>query len=775
MKIKTYLTAVILTLAFDGMLCGCTEAEDLFDQHTDGNVSLTLSMPGQLLISRADATELGNGNFNENTITTVDLFLYPIGTTGSNALIHRKLEPATPTNPNQTTYTLNASISMPELRALFPDNATSCEAYAITNLPADVEIPATTDIESLKKIELSCAAFGTSESFTVGGEEYCKQTIPTNFVMSGESSGITLANGVISGNIDVYRAASKVSIELTKVEDTFVDENNVEWTPQKGAMTARLKHGQKDGYVDYLYRNTGDFISERVRFIEKPGNTTHYITDVPFYSYTNDWSGNVNSRTSITVCVKWYKSQQGLSSTVNTYYDIPINDVEAQLIRNTHYQIQLSIGIMGSLNEDEPLKLTNCSYIIVPWITTNAPVNTNLSQVRYLVVNETKVYMENIISRMIQYSSSHDIEIVSKKLEKMNLSGTTATYSELDPDGFRVVINNAATTGGLNYFTVEHDLKNYGNEESDYTEYRMTFRVRLKQYPDYYEDIVVTQVPMVFAEAEKNSLAGTGWPPNNINRGWMFVNGDYQGYQNNGRTSLGGANGISSQAGNKNPNRYIINATSISNDKFVIGDPRLIEVNNALTGDAVTTASSNPANWAEYNNSNLYPNGKTPESWWSNNYTLQFYHPTEESERTRNMISPQFMIASSYGVCSEISKQAARRRCASYQEDGYPAGRWRVPTQAEVMYIVQLSAWGIIPHLFGYVTTNDDGTVTGRDEDATYWCANGQIEVNAGKGTAKKSDTTSNTAVRCVYDTWYWKDTCTKNVFTWGDKQTFYE
>ena len=151
-----------------------------------------------------------------------------------------------------------------------------------------------------------------------------------------------------------------------------------------------------------------------------------------------------------------------------------------------------------------------------------------------------------------------------------------------------------------------------------------------------------------------------------------------------------------------------------------------------------------------------------------------YYHPTDETERTENMIAPEFMIASSYGVTSDISKEAARKRCASYQEDGYPAGRWRLPTQAEVMYIVQLSAWGIIPHLFGYVTTNNDGTVTGSDRDAPYWSANGQIMVNAGKGTARVYNSTSNTAVRCVYDTWFWgrdeDDKCDRTQYTWGDE-----
>ena len=127
------------------------------------------------------------------------------------------------------------------------------------------------------------------------------------------------------------------------------------------------------------------------------------------------------------------------------------------------------------------------------------------------------------------------------------------------------------------------------------------------------------------------------------------------------------------------------------------------------------------------------------------------------------MISPQFMIASSYGVTNNIDKDNARRRCASYQEDGYPAGRWRLPTQAEIEYIVSLSAWKVIPTLFG----NSSGGTT------NYWSANGGVTVNTTNGTVSAATEMSSGPVRCVYDIWYWTDTCDKNTFTWGDKNQF--
>lgn len=163
--------------------------------------------------------------------------------------------------------------------------------------------------------------------------------------------------------------------------------------------------------------------------------------------------------------------------------------------------------------------------------------------------------------------------------------------------------------------------------------------------------------------------------------------------------------------------------------------------------------------WRSVNN-NRYTYNRVRYTMSSTVYTrnLTYYHPTENSERTERMLSPEFLVASSYGVCgTAFSLNEARRRCAAYQEDGYPAGRWRVPTYAEVEYIISLSAWGKIPVLF--------------NNSSPYWSAHGLIQNS--NGTIASATGTSG-FVRCVYDTWYWgeeKVTSAQNTFTWGDTQ----
>ena len=140
---------------------------------------------------------------------------------------------------------------------------------------------------------------------------------------------------------------------------------------------------------------------------------------------------------------------------------------------------------------------------------------------------------------------------------------------------------------------------------------------------------------------------------------------------------------------------------------------------------------------------------------------ISYYYPTGDDASAENLLAPKYRIASSYGVTNPISYSDAVKRCASYQEDGYPAGRWRVPTKAEVFFMVKLSSDQIIPVLLC--------------NDSNYWCADGYVTPKKGKTPDFKATTKSGSCyVRCVYDEWYWGSEPAlkgdaKSKFTWGD------
>jgi hypothetical protein len=144
-------------------------------------------------------------------------------------------------------------------------------------------------------------------------------------------------------------------------------------------------------------------------------------------------------------------------------------------------------------------------------------------------------------------------------------------------------------------------------------------------------------------------------------------------------------------------------------------------------------------------------------------HTLEYYYATENSDRTKDMIAPSFRISTKlsgteYGG---TGLEQARYRCASFQENGFPAGRWRLPTMAEVTFVSQLSANGVFEWQFS----------------GNYWSANGGVYVNKDAKTVEPKDL-SVALIRCVYDTWYWGDDQVPvvdeqgvfiNSFTWAD------
>jgi hypothetical protein len=131
------------------------------------------------------------------------------------------------------------------------------------------------------------------------------------------------------------------------------------------------------------------------------------------------------------------------------------------------------------------------------------------------------------------------------------------------------------------------------------------------------------------------------------------------------------------------------------------------------------------------------------ESWGDNAEKIMIGGDTEEYD---NIIAPSFKIQSSYGAATNsVYYRVAQKRCATYQEAGYPAGRWRLPTLAEIQYVIYLQNQGVIENMF---STNSQG----------YWTSSGgRIIVSSNAYTGNyNSNGGNNCFVRCVYDTWYW-------------------
>ena len=149
--------------------------------------------------------------------------------------------------------------------------------------------------------------------------------------------------------------------------------------------------------------------------------------------------------------------------------------------------------------------------------------------------------------------------------------------------------------------------------------------------------------------------------------------------------------------------------------------------------------------------------------------TTNTYYEGETT--TVHNLSPELLVASSYGQSGyRVPWDQAAMRCASYQEYGYPAGRWRLPTPAECLFANYLSSQGVIPSLFynRYWTSVPNvyyynGNVYKYDGTNAYLINFATGEVTTTRDTGFQNPPVNGQtgganmpSSRCVYDKWYW-------------------
>lgn len=389
----------------------------------------------------------------------------------------------------------------------------------------------------------------------------------------------------------------------------------------------------------------------------------------------------------------------------------------------------------------------------------------------------------------------------------LKVSHTLKVWTPKDADGNTVDLTNgdkkyAASTRKRTQTTT--DINNVLKKISYYTrssadEYsKVVFKVTVQHQDmqgtsNFKETVTITQYPAMYISAVKNYTKtgdtafdySGGYGSTYINKNYAKIDGldlskPSGGISNGWMTSIG-LNSTSYL--NWNPNMYLVTVSTFNDStNYRIGDPRIDKINNAL-GDS-GMGSKHTTAWAGGSVGGVQCDGfATATSLYyedTKQRTLSYYYPTDEATKTLRMIAPKFRICSSYaGTGPILTRALARRRAAAYQEMGYAAGRWRLPTYAEVEFLMQLSADLKIPRLFG--TTNSGTWI--------YWCANGGAVVppkTAGAGNINPSLDTSLAAsslcrARFVYDEWFWGEETLKKIsnptagkpeytFTWGDK-----
>lgn len=536
---------------------------------------------------------------------------------------------------------------------------------------------------------------------------------------------------------------------------------------------------------------------------------SYVYTHIPFYSYPFTWKDNDAFAANLLIEIPWVPNGNVAKTERRLYQVSANSsgDDGRQFKHNWYYRLFLDIHTLGGLEFDHTVMI-NCSYIVIPWIeeskygTSVEDIFGEFTKYTYLVIDESIKTVNSQNNASFSFISSSNLEFGEDKtmITKVtyydfNLENpeVVAQYGDATYDtwakwttflsGKGISIDNGTSPGTV---AITHSL------EGVYCQYRIEAQVAntdgytdiitLIQNPSIYMSMAyggdvfvdgyfaqVTDATMpgahgvveyvrtssdekfsigVFSSAINIDGTSTKYRTNNYSSNNHYVASPY-GYLYYGfgsAVNLSTLTRVIVTAFNSSNNRYLDGAY-----QYIIGDPRIPSGWSAGTLARRLTGQSN-IQTHNYSTSRCYyckESDLTFEDWTEDPDILV----TSDNDDAKSLIAPDFFVSSQFGRMSVStggdhhtnSYDDAVKRCATYQESGFPAGRWRLPTEAEIFYIYQRQSDGTIPALF--VQNSNRG----------YWAGSGRYFSMGNFYSSIPSGTIVIT--RCVYDAWYWGDT----------------
>lgn len=714
---KTFLLAAACLMAF----AGCDQNDKI--NVMEGGVRMTLVTDCAELITRA--TEPGVDDLNENLIDGIHYYFFDNSTDAYISDGTQKLG-----NQTGTADFFLEGMTDTKFNSIF-SGRTAVKVYVVAN--ATTPTGATT-LAAIKATALTLTGHG-------------KQT---KFVMTGEGTLTkTSSNSASTGEIKLKRVASKITLHLI-VPNTFKDLANVEWKPQLDKIQIDFKGIEEDGLVGAtIPTSTLDYVNVSRKAESTPtdielipGESSTFLSlDVPVYSYPREWENGDASTPYIYVTLPW-KINGSAADPSDTYYKIllPGNSLEP----NYWYDITAKLGGLGSLVKEGTVTIDllniNVSKDWKDAIPDGNNTDADIAMPRVLAVEHNTYILYNQNEIVIPFVSSHDC----------NISEYTPTTAEVNNGKFpnnqdsgagtasSISVNNASRV-----ITFTHNLKNMPatGSDYDYQECIQTYKLVHKNDALMYEYITIIQKPALCVSTE---VFKTSSPDNAKNT--IFIDGvSFKSASDTYRVlATSKTEGtLTRVTASVLPEEGIISS-------YILGDVR------SKTNSMGTAPFIYPGGTVKVRISGNTEEFRNTEA---NSHRLTHYYKAREN--AGNMIAPEFIIASSLpGVSGRLmNNEQAQLRCATFQEEGYPAGRWRLPTYAEMRFIFRLQLDGKIGTVFDVTTNvNSDNLTNGK---SPYACADGKFYRASGSDiieatTRSGAGTLVTGSVRCVYDSWYW-------------------
>lgn len=778
------------------LLVSCRQ-EDL--SWTGPFLELTLTTAGSDEgLTKAESVQ-GDDAYHENLISTVEFFFYPGEDTLSAATYHYAYSPN-----KRRSEVLRMEMSSEDInKYIFPSatDTRTCTVFAVVNFPGNLLATSENTLPTLPELR-------EREVLTNFLTADHKQP---NFLMSAKTTmALRGRNQVVAGaaTLELVRYACKLTVGVNVVEEVVV--GSEVWEPMVSGMEVYLVNAVDNvslageaaspSYVSHKGnpKRFGYEDLEHVEHLYFPKEGDYYQT-YPTYMYPQHWVyGSTKSPKKepyLKLIIPWKRKVGGQKQ---YYYKIVIPDdireaFRCRFVRNNWYHIDVDVSLLGAEVDEASTEIEGTCYIVY-WQDKNVVIkDAKIGNARYLSVDRTSRTLYNVTSTVnFSYVSSHPV--IMKDLRAVRpyfgtkrsgnvLGGTIkkAGADDLYPSGamyLEYAISYDEETGKAVYtdddgqehvwfentgsaILFNHTLINdYTDPLFDYSIYKFHYYLVHRDRPDdtsFRKEQTIEQFPAIYIESTPNpaeKIVDNKENSSATDHGYVYVNGGQyteDDYNNDGKNTANLWKVVTYNGGGTD--MYKISTTVLpSTSEFIIGDPRSSTVFIPRSDYIVATESNGVVV--------LEDDGRASP-------TLTYYYPTDESSRTKDMIAPEYRISTKLSgtyVSTKIDKEQAIQRCAAFQENGFPAGRWRLPTRAEVTFAAQLSANEVFDWQF-----SDD-----------YWSANGVVNVNKGNGVITYKENGTSGYVRCVYDSWYWGDDRylnesdpkkLPNIFVWGDRE----
>lgn len=790
MKTTKYIITILVAFA----ALSCARMDDPIMRENSDISSFTLDVRCGGLETRSP----GDDNYNENTIKHVDYFFFA-DEAGTQPLgVHGRAQA-----PASGRFLLEFDVSNTPAYASLKGTS---YVYILANYSGNVDhANSNPTLEDILGWPVDKALYTESsgalpdcfvmDSYDPETEKYTVQLSP-----SKKDDVLNVANGNVM-TINLSRLAVKLTLTLnfdSSISTTDSFGNAETWTPEP-------EHTLEIYYVNALNNTTvqanpvkrsantsGSYFSYPTSYPFTPAvdnSVLSYTTD-PVYTYPQSWTADDNGEPYFKLHMSWRSTVKDVAQ---FFYKIPVHK-NLTLDRNCWYQAIVQVGVLGGTEED--YVVVTGDYCVADWAEPAWFSGSGLNSAKYFYVpgEEYHIYGEDAIS--IPYYCNAEVNAYFTNITYMDYSGAT---DETRSKNFTGTNNTSVTDyGGTNNHTyslapdADNKVVTFTHSMADIYVLR-TIKLTIANTENTSQSKVVTiyQHPAIelkkaaagdvfvnghFARVSQNPGFGTTNEINNVtyyrsrngwNSGWFSDGSAIVDYNYTDHGSIGNRHGIGKY-------QYGIITDGSNVDSSISRD--------WYTTDITVTAFSETNNYYTVNGTKTYYKISDPRVKASGPYPDWSLDPYLTGERAttvgiggmvtvyddvtanwntpgdiliasqavgdRNMISPHFLVSSALNANTGLSWEQVVKRAATYQEAGYPAGRWRLPTEAEMAFIVARQKDGTIPNLYA---TND-----------TYWSGSGRLldmpNSTSENLTFRNRTNSDSKSVRFVYDLWYWGD-----------------